>query len=148
MISCWWSADVYSDLVGRWTDNDTGKILKSCYFNKYFWGTITTVFWSFDKNYIWLLSNSGFGSLFLTSQLCWYEMLDQKTACCMGNSRSQSNDNDISLFPKKWCFFKKISNFVSGEVGTSRILKFKNFGGLWCKKLYKYLIVHVVQNCG
>ena len=34
----------------------------------------------------------------------------------MENSRSQSNENDISLFPKKWSFKKNISNFVSGEV--------------------------------
>ena len=45
MISCWWSSDIYSVLVGIWTDNEAGKILKTCHFNnKYFWGTITTVF--------------------------------------------------------------------------------------------------------
>ena len=32
--------------------------------------------------------------------------------------RSQSHENDISLFAKKWCFKKNISNFVSGEVWT------------------------------
>ena len=47
--------------------------------------------------------------------------------------RSQSHENDISLFAKKWCFKKNISNFVSGEVWT-------------CKKLYKYLIFQIVQN--
>ena len=31
MISCWWASDVYSVLVGRWTGNETGKILKTCY---------------------------------------------------------------------------------------------------------------------
>ena len=33
-----------------------------------------------------------------------------------GDSRSQSNENDISLFPTKWCFKKNIFNFVSGEI--------------------------------
>ena len=47
--------------------------------------------------------------------------------------RSQSHENDISLFAKKWCFKKNISNFASGEVWT-------------CKKLYKYLIFQIVQN--
>ena len=55
MIPCWWSSDVYSVLVGRWADNETGKILKTCYFNKKnFWGIITAVFWSVNQNYIWL----------------------------------------------------------------------------------------------
>ena len=71
MISCWWSADVYSVLVGRWIDNETGKILKTCYFNKYFWGTITTVFWSFNKNHIWLLSNSETWKLLVVLVLCF-----------------------------------------------------------------------------
>ena len=45
----------------------------------------------------------------------------------MGNSRPQSNENDIFLFPKECCFKINISNLVSGEVETE---KFKNFGGL------------------
>ena len=39
-------------------------------------------------------------------------MFDRKTIYCTENSRSQSNKNLISLFPKKWCFKKNISNFV------------------------------------
>ena len=31
---------------------------------------------------------------------------------------SQSNEKEISLFAKKWCFKKNISDFVSGEVWT------------------------------
>ena len=34
MISCWSSSGVYSVLVGRWTDNETVKILKTCYFKR------------------------------------------------------------------------------------------------------------------
>ena len=72
MISCWWSSDVYSVSVGRWTDNETGEILKTCYFNKkYFWGAITTVFWSFNKSYIWLWSNSETSKLLLVLVLCF-----------------------------------------------------------------------------
>ena len=68
MISCWWSSDVYSVLVGRWTDNETNKILKTCYFDKkYFWSIITTAFWSFNKNYI---NNSENSKLLLVLVLC------------------------------------------------------------------------------
>ena len=114
-----------SVLVGRWTDNETGKILKTCNFNKkYFWEIITAVFWSFNKNCMWLWSNSETSKLLLVLVLCFLLLNYAKVKCstrrhslyCMGNSRSQSNENDISLFPKKWCFKKNISNFVSGEV--------------------------------
>ena len=61
-----------SVLVGRWTDNETGKILKTCNFNKkYFWEIITTVFWSFDKNCMWLWSNSETSKLLLVLVLCF-----------------------------------------------------------------------------
>ena len=33
-------------------------------------------------------------------------------------NRSQSNENDTLLFPKKWCFKKNISKLVSGNVWT------------------------------
>ena len=32
MISCWWSSDVYSVLVGTWADNKTGNFLKNLLF--------------------------------------------------------------------------------------------------------------------
>ena len=61
-----------SVLVGRWTDNETGKILKTCNFNKkYFWEIITTVFWSFNKNCMWLWSNSETSKLLLVLVLCF-----------------------------------------------------------------------------
>ena len=120
MISCWWSSDVYSVSVGRWTDNETGEILKTCYFNKkYFWGAITTVFWSFNKSYIWLWSNSETSKLLLVLVLCFL-LLNYTDMKC--STRRQSTlweiadlshyENDILLFPKKWCFNKNISNFV------------------------------------
>ena len=41
--------------------------------------------------------------------------------------RFQSNENDISLFPKNWCFKKIIYNFLSGEVGTLVVCDVTNY---------------------
>ena len=137
-------------LVGRWKDNETGKILKTCNFNKkYFWEIITTVFWSFNKNCMWLWSNSETSKLLLVLVLCF---LLRNYADMKHSTRRQSTVWEIldpsqmtfHFFPKSGVL-RNISNFVSGEVW---FYKFKNFGGLWCIKLYKHLIFHVVQNCG
>ena len=71
----WFLADDHlmfnSVLVGRWTDNEIDKISKTCNFNKkYFLETITTVVWSFNKNYIWLWSNSETSKLLLVLVFC------------------------------------------------------------------------------
>ena len=98
------SSDVYSVSVGRWTDNETGKILRTCYFNKkYFWGTITTAFWSFDKYYIWInrinWSNSKTWKLLLVLFLCFF-LLNYADMKC--SARRQSTVWQIVVQSNFW----------------------------------------------
>ena len=126
MIFCCWSSDVYSVLLGRWTDNKAGKILETFYFNKkYFLDSITSIFWSFNKNYIWLWNNSKTLKLLLVLVLCFF-LLNYADMKC--SARGQPTVWEIvdpsqmkmtfHFLPKKWCFKKSISNVVSGEVWT------------------------------
>ena len=108
MISCWWSSDVYSVSVGRWTDNETGEILKTCYFNKkYFWGAITTVFWSFNKSYIWLWSNSETSKLLLVLVLCFLLLNYTDMKCSTRRQSTVWEIADPSHMKMTFCFFQK-----------------------------------------
>ena len=116
-----------SVLVGRWTDNETGKILKTCNFNKkYFWGTITAVFWSFDKNYKWLWSNSETSRPLLVLVLCFLLLNYADIKCSTGRQSTVRKIVDPSqtkisfhFFPKSGALRKtSLTLWWSGEVWT------------------------------